>query len=147
MQISKHPENSLVSLLVALSLLLIHPSLASRPQLAEHAFDVLILVVDSIPDEARSQCVRILRDQHRSRDPRLLFIFGFSEKIDSEWLQMSTTSYLPSATKGEETKATATTTSPFTLRKWEMMPDATPLLTENDTSLSLTLFATKKAVL
>ncbi|KAL9029999.1 MAG: hypothetical protein Q9196_001829 [Gyalolechia fulgens] len=36
---------------------------------------------------------------------------------------------------------------PFPVRKWETMPDATPLMTENDTSVSLTLFGARKAVL
>lgn len=35
----------------------------------------------------------------------------------------------------------------FPIRRWETLPDATPLMTENDTSISLTLFGARKAVL
>ncbi|KAL8699342.1 MAG: hypothetical protein Q9201_006054 [Fulgogasparrea decipioides] len=35
----------------------------------------------------------------------------------------------------------------FPIRRWEAMPDATPHMTENDTSISLTLFAARKKVL
>ena len=35
----------------------------------------------------------------------------------------------------------------FQLRKWEMVQDTAPLVTENDTSLSLTLFGARKSVL
>ncbi|KAL8626267.1 hypothetical protein Q9189_008050 [Teloschistes chrysophthalmus] len=35
----------------------------------------------------------------------------------------------------------------YPIRKWEAMPDATPLMTENDTSISLTLFGARKKVL
>lgn len=149
MQTSKYPENTLISLLLAFSLLLIHPCLISRPDLAEHVFDVLTLLTDSLPDDARTQCIRTLRDQHHSQDPRLLFIFGFSSSIDSEWLQLSTTSSWPpsSAARTEESHPPAITRQPFHLRRWEMMQDATPLVTENDTSLSLTLFGARKAVL
>ena len=38
-------------------------------------------------------------------------------------------------------------TQPFPLRKWEMMQDTTPLVMENDTSLSLALFGARKTVL
>ncbi|KAL8810597.1 MAG: hypothetical protein Q9200_002443 [Gallowayella weberi] len=38
-------------------------------------------------------------------------------------------------------------TQHFPVRRWETMQDATPLMTENDTSISLSLFGAKKAVL
>ena len=36
---------------------------------------------------------------------------------------------------------------PFPFRRWEMVQDATPTIGENDTSLSLTFFGARKAVL
>ncbi|KAK3674383.1 RNA polymerase II mediator complex subunit [Recurvomyces mirabilis] len=35
-------------------------------------------------------------------------------------------------------------TTPFALRRWEVMPDSTPVMGENDTSLSLGLFGARK---
>lgn len=34
--------------------------------------------------------------------------------------------------------------TPFNLRRWEIMPDPTPNMGENDASLSLTLFAARR---
>ena len=36
---------------------------------------------------------------------------------------------------------------PFPLRRWEMVQDATPIIGENDTCLSLSLFGARKSVL
>ncbi len=33
---------------------------------------------------------------------------------------------------------------PFPLRRWEIMPDPTPVMGENDTSLSLGLFGARR---
>lgn len=145
-QLSRGSENGIISLVVALSLLLTHPSLHSCSELAEHVFDVLVLITDSLTDETRSQCFRTLRDKHRLKDPRLIFIFGYPENIESEWLQLSTASWAPSAIKSEGSTRSPMISHPFPLRKWEMMQEATPLTTENDTSLSLTLFGTRRAV-
>lgn len=144
----QHPKSSqplLFHLLMSLSLLLIHPLLTSSSTLSNHIFDVLTLLSDSLPDETRSRCIRSLRDHHRIRDPRLRFIFGYSDTVESEWLRLITTP--PSMADLRLEGATTIHSKPYPLRKWETMQDATPVATENDTSLSLTLFGSRKSVL
>ena len=141
-------------LLLALSLLLIHPIVSSHPSLPSYVFDTLALLTDFHSEETRSRCIHVLREQHRIKDPRLLFLFGYSESAKQEWLQLlcmpiSSASDCKAigATPGSAIKTTSTILQPFPLRRWEMMQDATPLVTENDTSLNLTLFGARKAVL
>ncbi len=150
-----HPkisQNTLARLLITLSILLVNPILSSHPTLPSYIFDTLAYLTDLQTEETRSHCIRILRDQQRTKDPRLLFLFGYSESIENEWLQFVANPVSialdPRATAAALTAAVATPTmQPFPLRRWEMMQDATPLVTENDTSLSLTLFGARKAVL
>ena len=141
----QHPrfsQSTLFQVLISLSRLLIHPFLASHPTLPSYVFDTLALLSDSLSDDTRNRCIRTLRDHHHSKDPRLRFIFGYPETVDSEWLQLVTK---PSAIA--EAKSESLTVQPYCLRRWEMMQDATPVSTENDTSLSLTLFGARKSVL
>lgn len=144
---AKLSENNIVQLLVTLSLLLTHESLCSLQNLSEHVLDVLAILTDSLSEDTRSQCVRLLRDQYRTRDPRLLFLFGYSENAEGEWLQLMTSSLSASTAKNEGLVGPSESTQPFPFRKWEMMQDTTPLITENDTSLSLALFGARKTVL
>lgn len=148
-------QPNVARLLLTLSSLLIHGLLAHNAHLTTHIFDVLSLLTDSLTDDTRAACIRILSDQFKTRDPRLCFLFGYSEGIDDESLHLASTLYLSLSA----TTATTTTSDPkrggmktmtqqhFHLRRWEMMQEATPIVGENDTSLSLVLFGARKAVL
>jgi mediator of RNA polymerase II transcription subunit 12 len=50
----------------------------------------------------------------------------------------------PAAVRAEGRSAMDTKTVPFPLRRWEIMSDATPMVGDNDTSLSLGLFGARK---
>ena len=144
----KFSQNTLHQIVMSLALLLIHPLLTSHSDLSNRLSDVLSIVSDSLSDDNRSRCIRALRDNHQTRDPRLRFIFGYAETVEKEWLQLVTKSTSATETKAEGAATAATTsTRPYPLRRWEMMQDATPVATENDTSLSLTLFGARKSVL
>ena len=143
----KFSQNTLHQIVMSLALLLIHPLLTSHPDLSNRLSDVLSLLSDSLSDDNRSRCIRALRDHHQTRDPRLRFIFGYAETVEKEWLQLVTKSTSVAETKTEGATAATTSTIPYPLRRWEMMQDATPVATENDTSLSLTLFGARKSVL
>lgn len=143
----KFSQNTLHQIVMSLALLLIHPLLTPHPDLSNQLSDVLSLFSDSLSDDNRCRCIRALRDYHQSRDPRLRFIFGYAETVEKEWLQLVTKSTSAADPKAEGTAAATTSTIPYPLRRWEMMQDATPVATENDTSLSLTLFGARKSVL
>ena len=142
----QHPrvsQSALLQILISLSRLLIHPFLAFHPTLPSYLFDTLALLSDSLSEDTRMRCIRTLRNHHHhSQDWRLQFIFGYAETVDSEWLRLVT----KSSTMGEA-KSEGVMMQPYSLRRWEMMQDAMPISTENDTSLSLTLFGARKSVL
>ena len=141
----QHPrfsQSALFQVLISLSRLLIHPILAFHPTLPSYVFDTLALLSDSLSDDTRMRCIRTLRDHHHSQDSRLRFIFGYPETVHSEWLQLVT-----KPPTMAEAKSEGVTMQAYSLRRWEMMQDATPVSTENDTSLSLTLFGARKSVL
>ena len=145
MQDPKYPQNIFHQLLIALSLLLINPLLASNPSLSHRIFDLLSLLTDSISDDTRLRCIHSLRDNHRIQDSRLRFVFGYTDSVESEWLQL--VSRTPSAAETRSGGAVSTASKTYEIRRWEMMQDATPVATDNDTSLSLTLFGSRKSVL
>ena len=154
LQHPKFSQNTLSRLLITLSILLINPILSSHPSLPSHIFDTLAYLTDLQTEETRSRCIRTLRDQQRTKDTRLVFLFGYFESMENEWLQLVTNptstaseSRATGAALGPAAMAATTVLQPFSIRRWEMMHDATPLVTENDTSLSLTLFGARKAVL
>ena len=152
----KSSQSNIARLLLTLGSLLVHCGLTHNATLSTRTFDVLALLTDSLADDTRATCIRILADQYKTRDPRLRFLFGYSDGVDGEGLQLTSSSTLSSS----PTTATTTTASeskrggpkitmqqPFPLRRWEMMQEATPIVGENDTSLSLGLFGARKAVL
>ena len=141
-QHSRYSQSALCHVLMSLSRLLIHPFLALHPTLPSYLFDTLALLSDTLSEDSRTRCIHTLRDHHHSQDPRLRFIFGYTEIVNSEWLQLVTKS-----STSAETRSEGVTMQPYSLRRWEMMQDATPVSTENDTSLSLTLFGARKSVL
>lgn len=147
----KASQSNVARLLLTLSSLLVRCRLTHNINLSTHIFDVLALLTDSLADDTRDTCIRILSDQQKIRDPRLCFLFGYSDVTDGEGLQLTSTSTLSSSpmTTFEPKRGGVKMTmqQQFPLRRWEMMQEATPVVGENDTSLSLGLFGARKAVL
>ena len=158
----KASQINVTRLLLSLSSLLVHCRLTHNAALSTHIFDVLALLTDSLADNTRATCIHILSNQYKTRDPRLRFLFGYPDGVDGEGLQLMSTSTSSSSSSSSSSSpaTTSTTTSepkrggvkttvqqPFPLRRWEMMQEATPMVGENDTSLSLGLFGARKAVL
>lgn len=135
-----------MALLLALSNLLLLPPISTHEDIADYVFDVLAILTDSVTDEVRSQCIQILRDRNQVKDSRLQFIFGYSERVEGEWLQSLTTPPYQPGSRAEETQQAAPIKLPYTVRRWEMVQEATPLIAENDASLSLTLFGAREVV-
>lgn len=149
----RHPtlsSTTLPHLVLDLSLLLISPALTSQATLSVHIFDTVALLSDHLSFEARSLCIRTLRDQYQLRDPRLQFLIGYCDSSADSWLHLvtsiSATRSGPSRSRSKSETAT-TTSAPFPLRRWEMIEDASLIVGENDTALSLSLFGARKAIL
>ena len=110
---------------------------SSCTSLARHTFDVLAIMSDALSQDARSQSIETLLSRQQFQNPQVRFVFGNSNATGEEWLRLIL---------GDVPKHEATKKHPHSPRHWEMMQDATPVPTENDTCLSLTLFAAKKSV-
>ena len=140
-------------ILVGLCLLLVHPIFSSHPTISSYIFDTIGFLSDCLSLESRRLCVRALRDQYQIRDARLQFLVGYAGSIDGERLRLvtnapntsSNTAGVSPASSRSNTQ-TATASRPFAIKRWEMIQDATPIIGENDTSLSLSLFGTRKAI-
>ncbi|MCJ1245835.1 RNA polymerase II mediator complex subunit [Trapelia coarctata] len=138
----KFPQQMLCRLLLSLSLLLVNPNLIAHHTLSTRLFDLIAFFSDHVAPDSRIFCATILRDQHSLRDSRLQYLFGVADSEEGESLHITSTtriSTLVSVDPGNRV--------PLPLRRWEMVQDATPIIGENDTSLSLNLFGTRKGVL
>ena len=143
------PQATLYSIVMSLSAFLIHPYLSKQSVLVDHIHDVLTLLSDSLTEESRIRCISTLRNHYYTLDSRLSPIFGFPDLTEDDRLRLVT-----NFTTGPELEAPdiaggylKMANQFFSLRRWEMMQDATPLLGENDASLSLTLFGARRSVL
>lgn len=133
---SKQSSELRARILLALSTLFL--SLQSHnphnATLRNYIFDVCLMLVDELPDDARLQCIRFLTDKSKhgavnaAADPALRYIFGFGKDRD-DCLMLNQ--------KGKMV--------PFPLRRWENLSEPTPMVGENDTALSLSLFQARKA--
>ena len=134
----KFPQTRLAQICMSLAWLHLYLS-TSHIYLAKRIFDILAILSDSLSQDTRSRCVQTLFGCQGLQNAQVNFVFGgASASSAGEWLRLvSEAAPVPYAK----------TRKPYPLRPWEMMQDATPAVTENDTSLSLTLFAVRKSVL
>lgn len=72
------------SLLVALKALIAHPTLEVYPRIAEHIFDVAVILSDLLSDDVRIQLARTESATYTD-DPRCVFIVGSAMPVDN-WL-------------------------------------------------------------
>jgi mediator of RNA polymerase II transcription subunit 12 len=112
-------------MLLSLAALLLELLTCANSLLLQRIFDVALLLVDDLPEEARLYCVRSLKD--KTSNPRMEYIFSYSAP-PTDWLHLSQNGKL----------------IPYPLRRWEILSEPTPIVGENDTSLSLTLFKARK---
>ncbi|KAL8985557.1 MAG: hypothetical protein Q9205_000758 [Flavoplaca limonia] len=131
-------EDAVTELLVQFGLLLGHPFPDTYSYLSTDICDFLTIISDSLSATIHLRCIRILKKQYGLNDSLLHFIFASSDREENAWLQLSA---------GTTSSTQPPTLQPFPLRIWETLQDATPLMTENDTSISLSLFGARKTVL
>jgi mediator of RNA polymerase II transcription subunit 12 len=118
--------------------------------LFEHTFDLALVIVDNLSDDARLQCVRAVKDS--TSDARLRYLFSFAPN-PAENLVLAHREKPPPGMGINERRAMALglglgmmpeKLSPFVMRRWEILNEPTPNIGENDTSLSLHLFEARK---
>lgn len=120
------------------------------PALSQRAFDLALVLVDNLADDARLQCVRAVKDS--TSDPRLRYLFSFAPN-PAENIMLAHREKPPPGMGINERRAMAfglgmgmlpERLSPFVIRRWEILSEPTPNVGENDTSLSLHLFEARK---
>ncbi|KAI2617167.1 hypothetical protein GGR54DRAFT_649116 [Hypoxylon sp. NC1633] len=116
--------------------------------LGQRAFDIALALVDSLPEDARLQCVRAVKDA--TADPRIRYLFSFAPN-PAEDLMLAHREKPPpgiherrAMAMGMGVSMIPEKLSPFVFRRWEILNEPTPNVGENDTSLSLTLFDARK---
>ncbi|KAI1803899.1 hypothetical protein F4811DRAFT_562194 [Daldinia bambusicola] len=119
-----------------------HPS----TNLGQKAFDIALVLADNLPEEARSLCVRAVKDA--TADPRIRYLFSFAPN-PAENLMLAHREKPPQGIQERRAMAMginmiAEKLTPFVFRRWEILNEPTPVVGENDTSLSLTLFDARK---
>ena len=145
------PQTTLSQLSILLSRLMIYFLHLGQVALPEYIFDVLSILSDCLSEDSRTRYIDIMRSKYGITDPRLVALFGRSEDSGHAWHYLATGSTPPVRSESERKRLPGGPSSkihkPFPLRRWEMMQDATPTRTETDTSLSLTLFGARQAIL
>ena len=130
---------------------LVHPSLQTQPGLLSCLFDHIALLSDQLTHEARGICLNTLRNRHNVRDARIEYLLDYSTNSLSDSLRLA--SIIDQYTDRSKRitpwglSCCDAVSMPFVFRKWEMVQEATPNASENDTSLNLTLFGARKALI
>ncbi|OHW97860.1 transcription mediator subunit med12 [Colletotrichum incanum] len=118
--------------------------------LSQQIFDLALLLIDTLPEDARLQCVRVLltggtMQNPASSDARLRYLFSHMPPQTEQFVlahrqQPATQQNGPPRPKIPISMQGTDKLTPFIYRKWEMLSEPTPNVGENDTALSLTLF-------
>lgn len=141
----RFPQLTLSRLVLILFPLLSMPQLEHNTLLSSFLFDVIAVLCDSMTAETRLHCVNSLNDLSQFQVQHLQFILGFCENDDASPMHLAVPQ--GSAIKIDvHIPPDVNQIVAFPLRRWEMVQDATPA-GGNDTSLSLGLFAARRAVL
>lgn len=122
--------------------------LAQRCNLPQQVFDLALVLVDNLPEDARAHCARLILSPDSPNftpDQRLRYLFSYTPS-SSDNLMLSPrnklslqggstrTAMLGAPAPGQEKLV------PFGYKRWEVLNEPTPNVGENDTSLSMTLF-------
>ena len=143
----RNAQNMLSRIIISLCLILNNTSSPQNYLATDRdVFDVLALLSDYLTDESRTCCARTLYDRFKVICKRLSFVFGALESLESERLQLVSNSSLFEHANDRLPKDATPVRQSYGFRRWEMMPDATPVITENDASLSLCFFGARKPV-
>ncbi|SPN99782.1 related to SRB8 - DNA-directed RNA polymerase II holoenzyme and Srb10 CDK subcomplex subunit [Cephalotrichum gorgonifer] len=123
--------------------------LAQRCDLSQQVFDLALVLVDYLPEDARAHCARLVLSAdapNPSSDPRLRYLFSYMPP-SSDNLMLSPRNRMISLLGGSTRMAMLGSSAPapeklvpFGYKRWEVLNEPTPNVGENDTSLSMTLF-------
>ena len=138
-------------MIVDLVSVLVHPVLQTQSELLSCLFDHITLLSDHLSHEARGVCLYAIRNRDKVQDARIEYLLGYPKDTPSDPLRLASMgsrySKYPNHLSPGSSIMSGTPSTPFVFRKWEMVQDATPHASENDTSLNMTLFGARKALM
>ena len=134
-------------ILVALSIQIMKPAPSYTSATYQDVLDVLSLLCDYLSEEGHNGCSWVLYNYSKAKCHRLRFFFGFPEIVGSGCFHTTSQLRVSESSEGGGPKESTALGKPYYFRNWEMMPDTTPAVAENDTSLNLVFFGAKKSVL
>ncbi|MCJ1332996.1 hypothetical protein MMC10_009690 [Thelotrema lepadinum] len=145
----KLPQTCLSNLTIALCSICMNAFIQTHDDLLERTFDALALVSNSLTIQARIKCLHTIRTEKKILEKRINFLLGPVEQEDEEVLHLMTSDshsidspdYRETDSQGQSSQSL-----PFCLRRWELVQDAIPSTSENDASLSLSLFNGRKRI-
>jgi mediator of RNA polymerase II transcription subunit 12 len=166
--ISDNGKQARTHLLAALCSLLIHPRLDRHQSLTDHIHDVAALHADTLPEETLSQLSRQFHPTISTAQLRSLLGSFNTQTVASTTPTLALASRAQPA-QSQQQRALARRQplpvssggvggvggaarppnverklTPYPLRNWEIMPDPTPVMGENDCAVSLGLFGARK---
>ena len=156
------PASIHLNIHLSLTSLLTNPTIQSDNPLLISLLNTTTLLSDSIPSPIRNQLIQTLTTHNIPPNNTLYFLLGPStQNIEDTDLHLISTPVAagidptllpkdnPPLLQGGIIPVLDSTAriTPFHLHRWEMVQDATPMIGDNDTSLSLALFGARKAVL
>ncbi|KAL7269262.1 RNA polymerase II mediator complex subunit [Rhizina undulata] len=112
-------------MVVGLYALLQLEQIQNDPELFDFVFDVACSFVDELTEDSRQQIRRFTKG--RTQPPRMTYLTGGMEQTE-DWLRATQRGKLIE----------------YPMKPWERLAEPTPIIGENDTSLSLVLFRTRK---
>ncbi|MCJ1396273.1 RNA polymerase II mediator complex subunit [Xylographa bjoerkii] len=136
----RFPQETVCQLLLSLSHLATTSNLKANSVLWNTVLDAIAFFSEYLSSESRSHCIAVLRDHQLLHDSPLQFLLTSADD-ETDWLQITDPRNTSSSLADNPARM------PFPFRRWEMVQDATPTIGENDTSLSLTFFGARKAIL
>lgn len=155
---SDNAKQARAHLVAALCSLLIHPRLERQQPLTDHIHDVTALHADLLPDETLSTLSR----QFHPAPTTLRSLLGSFNAVAATTPNLALSSRAqPPQTQQQRALArrqppmpgsagpvrpgnVERKLTPYPLRNWEIMPDPTPVMGENDCAVSLGLFGARR---
>jgi mediator of RNA polymerase II transcription subunit 12 len=156
--VSDNAKQARTQLVSALCSLLIHPRLEGHHNLTDYIYDVAALYADHLPEETLSALSR----QFHPAANILRSLLGSFNAIAATTPNLALSSRAqPAQTQQQRALArrqppvpgsggparpanAERKLTPYPLRNWEIMPDPTPVMGENDCAVSLGLFGARK---
>ncbi|KAM0279691.1 hypothetical protein ACHAQH_004493 [Verticillium albo-atrum] len=119
-------------------------------QLRQTTFDLALFLVDHLPEESRLQCVRAILTGGSLQGPvtsdaRIRYLFSYAPPWMEQFMLAHRQTPTPPSNGPPRPKIPISVQgsarlTPYLFRRWELLSEPSPIVGENDTALSLSLF-------